>query len=258
VDRPTILARLASGGIDASAVRFTGSEKIIVCRDEKIVPAEEILKAAEALLQEKRPGPPGCSWKLARAVEDLAVPMSRGVRLRADLAKDTPASGPAAAVLERVKVEVQALSGTAELARCEAVFKVLYPAQQAVATKDIAPGAALTQENIRIEAVTTEAKPAEGWTAPFGLIAVKAVPAGAVVRPAFVQPPRPVILVKRNQSVTMRIIGSGFVVTALGEAMEDGRGGDVIKVRNADTRRVVVARVNFDGSVEPVMGESGR
>ena len=62
-------------------------------------------------------------------------------------------------------------------------------------------------------------------------------------------------VVRRNDSVVMRITGNLFQITALGQALENGGEGDLIKVRNVDSKRVVVARVIHDGTVEPVCGE---
>ena len=64
--------------------------------------------------------------------------------------------------------------------------------------------------------------------------------------------PRPRIVVKRNQGVVMRIAGPTFVITGQGTAQQDGHTGDYIKVRNVDSRKIVTARVMFDGTVEPV------
>jgi flagella basal body P-ring formation protein FlgA len=41
-------------------------------------------------------------------------------------------------------------------------------------------------------------------------------------------------------------------VTATGKAMEKGRLGECIKVKNIDSQRVILAKVNEDGTVEPV------
>jgi flagella basal body P-ring formation protein FlgA len=41
----------------------------------------------------------------------------------------------------------------------------------------------------------------------------------------------------------------------MGKAMEDGKAGDMIKVRNIDSQRVVLARVAADGTVEPLLNE---
>jgi flagella basal body P-ring formation protein FlgA len=60
------------------------------------------------------------------------------------------------------------------------------------------------------------------------------------------------IIAKRNQKVVIRIDGPGFLITALGKAMQDGRAGEYIKVRNADSQRIILVKVKEDGSVEPV------
>ena len=290
VDRTTILSCLAAAGFDAKKIQFTGSEKVVVRRDEKIIPGEQVLQAAEGFLQESRPGPAGCSWKLAKKVEELIVPAAKDTKVQARLVRGEgvsplrpagilPASGTTSNSAERqappaeqgsadraanakddglIVLEVFATSGKTELGKTTAVFQVLYPCQQAVAIKDIAANAALTQENIRVEAGASEIKSDEPWVAPFGMVAARAIRAGAVLGAGMVRPPRPEILVKRGQTVPMRIQGLGFVVSAVGEAQEDGHGGDFIKVRNVDTRRIVVAKVAFDGTVEPMVNEAGK
>ena len=247
IDRQTILARLATCGIPAAQVKISGAEKVTILRDERTVSSDEILKAAEEFLQKSRPGPEGCMWKLANKIEDVVVPEAKDLRIQPRLAKDSPR--------DSVKLQIAFLSGKTELAATEATFKILYVSQQAVAVKDIPAGTLLTRDNIKVEKVPSESKPVEGWTPPYGMVAGKPVASGTVLAGNIIQPPKPEILVKRNQNVTMRIEGKGFVVTAMGEALEDGRGGDYIKVRNADTKRVIVAKVAFDGSVEPTMGE---
>jgi flagella basal body P-ring formation protein FlgA len=53
--------------------------------------------------------------------------------------------------------------------------------------------------------------------------------------------------------VVIRIEKPGFLITAVGKAMQDGKAGEYIKVRNADSQRIILARINADGSVEPVL-----
>jgi flagellar basal body P-ring formation protein FlgA len=249
IDRQSILSRLASAGIDTNKVKITGAEKVAVLRDERIFASDELLKAAERFLQETRPGPEGCMWRLAKPVRELAVPKSRDLHLTARLMKDSTDAV--------VKLEVVALAGQIEAGKVEATFRVVFAAQQAVASKDIAAGATLTKDNVRLEAVSAEARPAENWIPPYGMVATRSVTAGTVLKAGTFTAPRPEVLVKRGQVVTMRVGGEGFTITAVGEAMEDGHGGDVIKVRNSDTKRVVIAKVAFDGSVEPcgVLGD---
>ena len=42
-------------------------------------------------------------------------------------------------------------------------------------------------------------------------------------------------------------------MTAMGIALQEARAGDYVKVRNADSSRVVLCKVNTDGTVEPML-----
>ena len=64
--------------------------------------------------------------------------------------------------------------------------------------------------------------------------------------------PRPEVILKRNQSVTIRIESAGFVATAVGKVLQDGISGEYIKVQNIDSKIILTAKVNDDGTVEPV------
>ena len=66
-------------------------------------------------------------------------------------------------------------------------------------------------------------------------------------------PPAKKVMVKRRQSVVIRLENLGLMVSAMGVAHEDGSVGDVIKVINADSKRVIMAQINADGSVAPVL-----
>ena len=65
-------------------------------------------------------------------------------------------------------------------------------------------------------------------------------------------PVKPKLLLKRNQNVVIKVDKLGLVVTAIGKAMQDGRAGEYIKVRNVDSNRIILVRVNEDQTVEPV------
>jgi flagella basal body P-ring formation protein FlgA len=77
--------------------------------------------------------------------------------------------------------------------------------------------------------------------------------ADTVIRPGMVGPLKPQLLLKRNQSVVIQIEKLGLLVTAVGKTMQEGRVGEYIKVRNIDSQRVILARVNENGTVEPVL-----
>ena len=80
-----------------------------------------------------------------------------------------------------------------------------------------------------------------------------ALAADQEIRADMVQSPEPAILVRRNEPVTIRIQRPGLTITAMGLALQEGRAGEPVKVRNADSSRVIVCKVNADGTVEPVL-----
>ena len=61
------------------------------------------------------------------------------------------------------------------------------------------------------------------------------------------------ILVQSGQQVRMRIRGRGFEINALGQALQSGRVGEVIRLKNVDTQRTVMGTVAPDGVVEPLI-----
>jgi flagella basal body P-ring formation protein FlgA len=76
-----------------------------------------------------------------------------------------------------------------------------------------------------------------------------------VINAGMVRQIKPEILVRRNKHVAVVISRPGLAITAIGRALEDGHVGEYIKVqmRITDSSRTIIARVNNDGTVEPVL-----
>ncbi len=247
LNRPTILGRLAASGIRAGDVKLTGAAEVAVVGKQTIVAPEQIHLCAEAHLRAHPPAPAGSAWKLVRPAKELVLDASGPVELHARPGEGAPD--------HHVKVRVAARIGQKEMGATEVLFRLAYPTRRAVVTRPIEPGEMVTQQNARVETVLAAAPPEPSWTAPFGRVAVMPLREGTVIRPALVRSPTAPLLVRRGQSVVMRIEGPGFSITGLGQALQDGRAGDHVKVRNLDSKRVIVARVAFDGTVEPVFEE---
>lgn len=248
VDRAMILSRLSACGVASARVEITGADRVMVGRDEKVIAADEIIRVAEAFLQENRPGPSDCLWKLYGNVSDLPVPMAKDIRLEARLVGEPAAT--------QVRLEVVAKGDGKELGKTPLIYTVMYRSLRALAARDLPAGSVLTAENVRVETLASATKPQSKDALPYGYCVTRAVTAGTVLTAGLVESPRSQVLVKRGQGVRMRVQAPGFIVTAAGEALQDGRGGEYIKVRNIDTNRVVVAKVALDGTVEPTMGEA--
>ncbi len=248
IDRRTILSRLATAGIGPRMIQITGARKVVVMLDEKTFESARLIKSAEAFLTRTRPGPDGCSWKLVRQPKDLKVTSADNIQLKPRLGK--------AKSKRYIEVIVAAVgSKKRELGRAKILFKPVYRVQQAVAIKNITSGETFTKTNTVVRIVSVERKPTREWTSPFGLMASRDIRVGAVIRPGLMKTPKPALVIRRNQTVQMKIVGLGFVISGVGKAMSNGRVGELIKVRNTDSKRIITARVAFDGTVRPIYGK---
>lgn len=248
IDRATVLSRLATAGLSGDRVRLTGADAVAVTRDETSIEPARIVAAAETLLAELQPGPPGSEWRPAGQVRAMLVPAGEAFELRAELMDDAPR--------DCVKVRVAAAAGQRALATRDVLFRLSYLTRRVIATENIRAGERITPANARIETVRVDRRPLRVWRSPYGETAATAVDAGREITPGMIRDASAQIALRRGQAVTLKIETKLYVVTATGEAMENGRVGDLIKVKNARSRRVVHARVMPDGTVEPLFERS--
>ena len=158
----------------------------------------------------------------------------------------SPASG-------LVTVQVQVLADGKNVGTRSIPFRLRYECRQAVTVADIAEGTALTTENIRIETRQSDRPEPAGWKPPYGLLAARALTANSEIRDEMVAAVQSSVVVRRNETVMIRLERPGFTVTAVGTALQEARAGETLKVRNDDSRRVIVCKVNVDGTVEPIL-----
>lgn len=246
IDRHTVLSRLACNGIPTSRVTLTGAEKTAVRQKFQVVRGDQFISVASSFIKSHYPQDSGGKWNPIRKPKDLAVPgAARSVQFSARLAPGN--------VRNQATVEIDVLSDKEKIGTREVIFEAKYGHRQAVAKVDIAAGEILGPDNVRIEEETSSRPEPADWKSPYGLVAKRLLQADTVIRPHMVGPVETPVIVKRNQSVVIRIESPGFLITAAGVAMLDGKAGEIIKVRNADSQRIIVARINNDGSVEPVL-----
>jgi flagella basal body P-ring formation protein FlgA len=81
---------------------------------------------------------------------------------------------------------------------------------------------------------------------PADLEVVRPVQAGEVLTPRVI---RPRIAVKRGELVTLLLEGDGFRITTQGQASEDARRGDAVRVLNISSKREVLGWVEGGGVV---------
>ncbi len=246
IDRATVLSRLACNGIPASKVTFSGAEKITVKKQEQIIRSSELVKLASSFLEKNPPVVSACGFNPIRKPQDFIITgTGKDIRFSPRLVQNRARN--------QARVEITILSGGKKIDVREVTFGLKYNAAQAVAKVDIPAGAVISPENVKIKkTISNYPEPSNNWRPPYGLIAKRQIPAKTVLRPNMLGPVKSPIIAKRNQKVVIRIDRPGFLITAFGKAMQDGRAGEYIKVRNVDSQRIILVRVNEDGSVVPV------
>ncbi|HOL30779.1 MAG TPA: flagellar basal body P-ring formation chaperone FlgA, partial [Anaerohalosphaeraceae bacterium] len=150
------------------------------------------------------------------------------------------------------RVEVAAVRQGRTIGRREVVFRCRYPCRRVVTTRAIAKGELISPENTAIENGFSDSPEQSDWSVPYGQAAVRSIPARTVLTAQMTGAAKPPIAVKRNQSVAIRIDNPGFTATASGKALQDGAAGALIKVQNVNSKIIILAKVNEDGTVEPV------
>jgi len=246
IDRRTILSRLAASGIDRRWVKLSGAHQVKVRRKEQFIGVDRIIRAAEAFLEKSQEQSDESSWQLVGKPKELVAKGSKDFELKAQLARKISEN--------RLSVEVAAVADGAKLSSGELIFQKAYLRRQVVVVKEIPADSAITPENTRIRTLSSMNKPTE-WVSPYGKVARRLLRTGTVIGPSLLTDKKGQIIVRRGQTVVMRIKGLGFTLSTIGQVLKDGAAGDFIKVRNIDTKRIVSAKVQFDGTVTPIVEE---
>jgi len=246
IDRPIVLNRLTCNGIPASQVELSGAEKITIKRQEQVIKGSEFIELASEFLKENLPAGSICQLDPLQIPKDFTIPkQGKDVKFVPHLAKSSSAN--------LAKVQIVALQDGKQIEVSEVMFRLKYNCRQAVTLVDIPAGATISPENIKIENTVSNYPEPDQWMPPYGLTAKRRLPANNVLQPYMLSQAKSEIIIKRNQNIMIRIESSGLLVTATGKAIQDGRAGEYVKVRNIDSQRIILARVDEDGTVEPVL-----
>ena len=245
IDRPMVLSRLACNGIPASKVTLTGSEEITVKQQNHTISSSEFVSLANSFLEKNPPGNSACRWTLTRKPKDFVVSAENKEISFSPRLVQTGGTN-------QVKIEIAVFSGSNKIAVRQVTFALAYDCRQAVTKVDIPEGGIISPENIKIEKIQSNNPEPFEWKPPYGLITKRQLPANTVINPNMLESLKSPVIVKRNQNVVIRIERPGFLITAAGKTMQDGSAGEYIKVRNVDSQRIILARINEDGSVKPV------
>jgi flagella basal body P-ring formation protein FlgA len=245
LDLDHIGVRLRQHRVDPAAVRLTGADRVMVSRAFQTLPGQALVDAGmqPALERIAALDPRNAPHTLVPLGRPPDLRLATGtVDLRARVQEPAP---PYQFVVAHVAVRVDGRDAQA----VPVSYRVARLVQVVVAAQQLEPRATLTLADFRLEARPSTEVPSgalEAIADPADLEPVRSIRAGEIVTARHF---RPRMLVKRGETVTLVFEGRGFRITTVGQAVEDARRGDVVRVVNSTSRREVVGRVESSGRV---------
>ncbi len=245
LDRQVVLSRLLGSGIPAAKITLQGAEQVTIKQKYYVIPGSEFVRQGKLFLCEKATADSTVEWNPVRdPVELVLAGSANDIKYRCEL--------PDSTVKNQQSVKITVFSADARLGVRNVTFAAQYSVRTAVTTAEIKAGQLLSAENIKIETRLSNQPEPDGWMSPYGLLAKRSLPAGTVISSGMVGSIEPAVVIKRNQNVVIKIEQPGFVISATGKALQNGKVDELIKVRNTDSQRIITAKVRHDLSVEPV------
>ncbi len=245
-EKETIKARLVCSGIDAAQLVFSGAQDVTVTRDNHRLAEERIVEAAKAFLCQNPPVENVCYIQPVRQVGDLNLERKPDL----PVIKCSYLDGTSA---NYAKIKVQVFDGLKPIAETEIDFRLKFKVLRAIAAEAIQEGEIISNEKVKIEERVEDQPPGQTWVNPVGMVAGRRLSKGTEIRFDMVQSEGFSVSIKRNENVVIRAEKYGFIVTSVGIALQKGNEGDVIRVRNIDSSRIVSMKINPDGTVSPIL-----
>jgi len=246
VDRQTILSRLAGSQMPTSQVSLTGAEKVTVRRQQRTISGADLVKQATSFLRKIPVYASVVQFEPVQMPPDLIIPHEyKNIKFGLGFIGNNTSN--------RARVKITVVADGKEAGMRQVSFRLKYDCRSAVTLTELDAGSVICPENVKIVKVLSDRPEQAGWKPPYGLVTRgKLAPNTVVGLDKVVTPPAQAV-VKRNQNVVILIETPGLLITATGQAMQKGHVGEYIKVRNVDSRRVILAKVNADGTVRPAL-----
>ena len=240
-----VRARLSSIGVDPASVELGGPARVLVTRAHQMIRAAELI---EAVRRETRArfeaaelrGEPSSLMPIARP-EDLRLPTGD---VRFDVRVHESSAG-AATLAATVTVRVNGR----EHRQVVLTFQLVRMVNVIVVTRALEPRRTLSASDFRHERRAVGEVPADFMadiSDPSDLEVLRPVQAGEVLTPRVI---RQRIAIKRGDLVTLLLEGDGFRITTQGQANDDARRGDAVRVLNVSSKREVIGLVEGGGVV---------
>lgn len=234
--RDMLGARLASAGADYSNITWQVPPTFVVTTAAQTVSGERLMNLAVEAVQNLVGGHDDNEVTVAPLgmTPDIQVPLGK-VDLKADISGGIRFNAPTTAA---VLISTDGRPFTTVNIR----FNVKAYQQLVVAARNIAVHEEITADNVREE--RREVNKLAGYITTLdkvvGLTARRPMMAGTPLTDALLDKP---LMVTRGATVTILVKTGEMIVSAGGQAMQAGREGELIRVLNVNSKRIVTARV---------------
>lgn len=242
ISRDQIGFRIQIAGLTSPQFRLEGAERVSVSRDGRQLTAQKLESAARQLLSQRLPWQPeNVDIRLAEPIElpALALEASDQVDLQAELA-------PGSSLAGLVCVEVAMLVNGQAAARAVVKLDVRPYLQVAIAARRLERHEVLSRDSVHADRRAVDGHNYLTYEDSLaGKRARRPLLPGQVITSQDVEAvtPEHPVLVKTQARVKLVSRSGPLLVTAVGEALQDGHSGDVIRVRNIDSKKIVQGRV---------------
>ncbi len=249
VKRRQVEFRLRLADLPADAFRVTGANESVATAVRQPISADSVVKAATAAALKRMPWPEEeLSVKLVQPVTaplpNVADPAD--VIIKADPHSSNVSPG-------RVQMDVSIFVRGEKKISLPVYLDIRVMQRMAIARSGLPKGELLTENNVLIDRRPVEtSNPGALPESIIGRKLKRPLPAGQVVQASDLDEASvtTAVLVKAKSPVKIIARVGALTIEAAGEAMQDGRLEDRVKVKNTESKKVLSARVTGPGKVE--------
>ncbi len=250
VSRDQVAYRLRLAGLEPADFRLEGARAVLVRPAHRQLTEDDLAGAAREFLLRRAPWPAqDVALRLAQPVDVPDLPLGPDDKVRFE-----PELADGRHLLGTVSVTVGVVVNGERRAAVPVLLELRLYQTVAVTTRRVERGEALTKDNL-----VPDRRPLDGSAqyltfaeGAAGKRAKRALQPGQALTAADAEAgaEEGAVLIRPRQVVKLVARSGGLRVSALGEAMEEGRAGQIIRVRNVDSKAVVHGRVTEAGVVE--------
>jgi flagellar basal body P-ring formation protein FlgA len=242
LSRYQILARIQEAQTSTSGIRFSGAEIVQIRVQSRPVESEAISQIIIEYLARTT------SWKESD-IEIQSIERTQGIELTPSMHLNISSRLP---ITGRGKIifPIEIVQGSQTVRNFWVSARIRINAGILTATKPIRPGKVVSLEDIVLSAANIDDLRNTYFSKSdevVGKISERNFsPGDPLTREGFSDP----LLIKRGDAIQLKLERSGLVITAQGRAEQDGRLGQIIRVRNMDFSTLLSAQVTGRAEVK--------